>query len=97
MTTALSKVLLTGATDNVGMSDLKALQKTNFLTVVFAGVRDVEGERKKLAAYEVGFQNLDFTNTATYKAALQHCNNLFLLRPLKLSTQKIFKPLIQAG
>jgi hypothetical protein len=81
MTTAHSKVLLTGAKGNVGMFDLKALQKTNFLSVVFVGARDVEGDSKKLAAYEVGFQNLDFNNSATYKAALQHCNNLFLLSP----------------
>lgn len=65
MTTALSKVLLTGAPGNVGMSDLKALQKTNFLLVVFAGVRDVEGDHKEFVAYEVGYQNLDFINTAT--------------------------------
>ena len=98
MTTSLSKILRTGATGNVGMAVIKALQKQNHLLDIITVVRDLEAASKKLAAYKVSFKKFDFTDPLTYKPALQNCNKLFLLRPPQITeSEKYFKPLVQAA
>lgn len=98
MAESLTKVLITGATGNVGMAVIKALQRQNHLLDIIAAVRDVEGDTKKLADYEVSFEKFDFMDAATFKPALQNCDILFLLRPPQISnTEKYFKPLVQAA
>ena len=98
MTTSLSKILITGATGNVGMAVIKALQKQNHLLDIITVVRDLEAASKKLAAYKVSFKKFDFTDPLTYKPALRNCNKLFLLRtPQITESEKYFKPLVQAA
>ena len=98
MTTSLSNILLTGATGNIGMAVIKAIQKQNNHLDIVAGVRDLEADSKKLAAYKVSFEKFDFTDASTYKPALQNCDVLFLLRPPQITyTKKYFKPLVQAA
>jgi uncharacterized protein YbjT (DUF2867 family) len=98
MTTSFSKVLLTGATGNVGMAVLKALQKSNPLLNIIAGIRDLEIDSKKLIDYKVSFEKFDFADASTYKPALQNCDILFLLRPPQIAdTKNIFAPLIKSA
>ena len=98
MITVASKVLVTGATGNVGMAVIKALQKQNPRLDIIAGVRDLEADSKKLIDYALSFERFDFTDAATYKPALQNCDILFLLRPPQITdTKKYFKPLVQAA
>lgn len=98
MTSSLSNILVTGATGNIGMAVIKVLQKQNHHLDIIAGVRDLEADSKKLAAYKVSFEKFDFTDPSTYKPALQNCDVLFLLRPPQITnTKKYFKPLVQAA
>ena len=98
MTTTFTKVLITGATGNVGLAVIKALQKQNHLLDIIAGIRDMKADAKKLATYKVSFQKFDFTDAFTYKTAMQNCEILFLLRPPQITdTQKYFQPLVQAA
>lgn len=98
MATSFTKVLITGATGNVGIAILKALQNTNHQLDIIAGVRDLERDSKNLAAYKVSFEKFDFTDALTYKTALQNCDILFLLRPPQITDiKKYFAPLVQAA
>ncbi len=89
------KVLITGATGNVGIEVLFALKKANYPLKVNAGVRDTDFGNEKLANLNVDIIKFDFTNSDTYLPALQDIDLLFLLRPPQISdVTKYFKPLI---
>ncbi|WP_299287414.1 NmrA family NAD(P)-binding protein [uncultured Mucilaginibacter sp.] len=91
----MKKVLITGATGNVGIEVIKCLSKLNHTIQVFAGLRNVEENQKKLAAYPISAVQFDFTDSTTYKSALQNCNILFLLMPPQISkVEKHFKSFI---
>ena len=90
------KILITGATGNVGIAVIKSLSKTQHTLQVVAGVKDLESDKEKLADYKVGFVAFDFMDAATYRPALKGCQMLFLLRPPQISdTEKYFKPLVE--
>ena len=92
------KVLITGATGNVGIEVLYALQKINHQLEIFAGVRDTELGNEKLATFNIKNIKFDFTNTDTFESALQNIDLLFLLRPPQISDVKTyFAPLIEAA
>ncbi len=89
------KVLITGATGNVGTAVIQSLQTIGHLFDVHAGVRDLKADAIKLANYKINFLQFDFTNPASYHSALNHCDMLFLLRPPQISeVAKYFKPII---
>jgi uncharacterized protein YbjT (DUF2867 family) len=89
------KVLITGATGNVGLAVLEALQKMPHTLEVNAGVRDMEKDKAGLSGYQVVVKDFDFEKVATYRTALNHCDILFLLRPPQLAdVGKYFAPLI---
>jgi len=91
------KVLITGATGNVGMEVLKALQGLDHALEVVAGVRDREADSRRLARYGVSCVDFDFLDTGTYGPALRGCDILFLLRPPQLSdVATYFVPLVSA-
>jgi uncharacterized protein YbjT (DUF2867 family) len=94
----MRKILVTGATGNVGMEVIKALQKFDNQLDIIAGVRNIEQDKAKLSGYKTQFQLFDFENISTYLPALRHCDTLFLLRPPQLSeVKKYFKPLINTA
>ena len=91
----MTKILITGATGNVGKEVIKALSKIENGFTVIAGIRDLKNDKTKLAENKVTFQKFDFTDQNTYGAALQNCDILFLLRPPQISdVEKYFKPII---
>jgi uncharacterized protein YbjT (DUF2867 family) len=93
----MTKVLITGATGNVGLEVIKSLQKIEHTLDIYAGVRDLSADTKKLANYNINLLQFDFMNLQTYNSALTDCDILFLLRPPQISdTEKYFKPLIEA-
>jgi len=91
----MTKVLITGATGNVGTEVIKSLQNIDHHLDIFAGVRNLNEDRLKLSNYKVNFSLFDFTDVETYKTALDGCEILFLLRPPQISeVEKYFKPII---
>ncbi len=91
----MTKVLITGATGNVGTEVIKSLQNIDHQLDIYAGVRNSNEDRIKLSNYKVNFSLFDFTDAETYKTALDGCQILFLLRPPQISeVEKYFKPII---
>ncbi len=92
----MKKLLITGATGNVGMEVIKSLQKIQHQLDIFAGVQDVEKDREKLKEYYLISEKFDFMDVNTFEPAMKNCQILFLLRPPRISdTEKWFKPLIE--
>jgi uncharacterized protein YbjT (DUF2867 family) len=90
----MNKILVTGATGNVGESVVKSLYELNCEAQVVAGVRNRD-DISRLHQYDVALTKFDFTDSSTFEPALQNCDKLFLLRPPQISqVDKYFKPLI---
>ncbi|MCY7363291.1 MAG: NmrA family NAD(P)-binding protein, partial [Ignavibacteria bacterium] len=88
------KILITGATGNVGLSVLKAIANHNNNLQIYAGLRNIETDSAKLKDYNVSLVTFDFENEMTFKSALEKIDILFLLRPPQLANvSKFFKPL----
>ena len=91
----MTRVLITGATGNIGVEIINALSKLSHHLDLYAGVREINEGKIKLGNYKIQFTRFDFTNIGSYKPALSCCDILFLLRPPQLSdVEKYFKPLI---
>lgn len=94
----MTKILITGATGNVGTEVLKSLGKLVHNFDVYAGVRNIEKEHQKMESLRARTVLFDFTNKETYHTALRNCAVFFLLRPPQLtSVTKYFEPLIKAA
>ncbi|SFQ21802.1 NmrA family NAD(P)-binding protein [Hymenobacter arizonensis] len=77
----MKRILVTGATGNVGLEVVRALHERPDV-LVLAGVRDVQRGAEALGAYPgVRLVPFDFADAATHDAALANCDSLFLLRP----------------
>ncbi|MCU0446334.1 MAG: NmrA family NAD(P)-binding protein [Microscillaceae bacterium] len=92
------KVLITGATGNVGLSVLQNLAKHKHQLDIYAGVRNIDTDFTKLQDLGVKLIKFDFENPTTFNLALQGINIFFLLRPPHLArVSKYFQPLIVAA
>ena len=81
----MQRILITGATGNVGRAVLAALPRRANLDIR-AGVRDVARGAAALAAYpHVRPVPFDFADPAGQQAALAGCDSVFLLRPPQLT------------
>ncbi len=89
------KLLITGATGNVGLSVIKRISNRINGLQVFAGVRNIETDREKLEAFNVFVVSFDFENIQTFKPAFAEMDILFLLRPPQIANvSKFFEPLL---
>src|SRR5665647_506467 len=82
----MDKILITGATGNVGLSTVRYLlsQKEQNYQVV-AAVRGIERARKIEGLEQAQLVNFEFDEPATYAAALKGVNKLLLIRPNQVS------------
>ena len=91
----MTKVLITGATGNVGMEVINSLQQIDHQFDLYAGLRDVETDQVKFQNDTIKFVHFDFAELSSYDEALDNCSIIFLLRPPQLSdVEKYFRPLI---
>lgn len=94
----MTKVLITGATGNVGLAALAALQKLNHDLEIYAGVRNLELGKQTFKNVNIKPVKFDFENSETFEAAIKNMDLLFLLRPPQISNaQKYFAPLIEVA
>jgi uncharacterized protein YbjT (DUF2867 family) len=90
-----SKILVTGATGNVGAEVVKLLIQAGQPTV--AAVRNIEKARQ-LLGNEIEYTLFDFKQPQTYQSAFKGIKKLFLVRPPDISNvKKYVTPAIQAA
>ncbi|RXT07287.1 SDR family oxidoreductase [Ammoniphilus sp. CFH 90114] len=77
------KVLVTGATGNIGYDVVKDLLKKR--VAVKAAVRDVQRDSSRFKGLEVEVVPFDFLKPDTFEPALEDVDRLFLMRPPKLA------------
>ncbi len=100
----MSKILITGATGNVGWEVVKYLFKLRASKAgdgankIIVGVRDIEKARVVFIDYpDVELVHFDFEDPGTFDKALIGIERVFLLRPPHISdVDKYFRPLINA-
>lgn len=82
----MEKILITGATGNVGLATLKLLESRNYSGVkVVAAVRDIERARKIEGIADCNFCQFEFDEPATYDKALEGVTKIVLIRPNQVS------------
>jgi len=78
----MEKILITGATGNVGLATLKLLGSRNYSGVeVVAAVRDIQRARKIEGITNCNFCQFEFDEPATYDRALEGVTKIVLIRP----------------
>lgn len=94
----MKRILITGATGNVGMVIIRRLIMNCVEEQIVAGVRNIpEAKRKFAENKKLEFVRFDFENPETFKLALENIDSVFLLRPPHISdVDRFFKPLIEA-
>ena len=82
----MEKILITGATGNVGLNTLKLLKSLNYPGVeVIAAVRDIERARKIEDISDCNFCHFEFDEPTTYDKALEGVTQIVLIRPNQVS------------
>jgi uncharacterized protein YbjT (DUF2867 family) len=82
----MDRILVTGATGNVGLATLKLLDSRNYPGVeVVAAVRDIERARNINGISHCTFRHLEFDELATYAGALEGITKIVLIRPNQVS------------
>jgi len=89
------RILVTGATGNVGAEVVKHLQASAYKVVV--GVRDIE-QARGLFGPGLEYVRLDFRQPATFEDALKDVQKIFLVRPPDISNiTKYVAPFVAAA
>ncbi|WKV12502.1 NmrA family NAD(P)-binding protein [Marivirga harenae] len=90
------RILITGATGNIGKATIDALLSLKIDAEVVAGLRDIKNDVMAFEKPEfLEFQEFDFEKVDQFNKYLEGIDTLFLLRPPQISdTKKYFQPLI---
>lgn len=91
------KILITGATGNVGLEVIRWLKEIGSQMSIYAGSHSVEKSKIALAAFNISeFRQIEFADSSTFDSALEGIDIVFLLRPPQLANvAKYFAPFIQ--
>jgi uncharacterized protein YbjT (DUF2867 family) len=92
----MRKILITGATGNIGFEVIRFLMKMDSSNRIIAGVRNMEKAKNTFKAFpDLNYVHFDFEDFGTFDNALTGIERVFLLRPPHISdVDKYFKPLI---
>ena len=95
----MKRILLTGATGNIGHEVVRYLSEVNSDFEVLAAVRNIDKAKKTFKNYpNLHYRELDFENENTYPGAFNQIDILFLLRPPHISNVKeVFQPLLNSA
>lgn len=90
------RILITGATGNIGHQVIRYLSQLNTNHEVVAGVRNIDKAKKQLVVYtDLTYTLFDFENETTFSTALKNIDTVFLLRPPHIADiEKYFRPLL---
>jgi len=93
----MKRILITGATGNIGMEIIRFLFKNNTENQIIAGVRDIEKAKQIFNKYpQLEFVTFDFERFDSFEVALENIDTIFLLRPPHISdVPTYFNPLIE--
>lgn len=92
------RILITGATGNVGIATITSLSRLGQEVEIVAGVLDLEKDRAKFMDLPVQLVAFDFEKQETFATALAGVSVLFLLRPPQLTdAKKYMQPLVDAA
>ncbi len=95
----MNKILITGATGNVGTEVINALCTSDHSLEIIAAVRDVNRAKKKFRHCEkVQFRAFDLERSGMFHSAFKDIDILFLLRPPHISdVDRYFIPLLRSA
>ncbi len=93
----MKRILITGASGNVGQEVLHYLLELNNHYEVFAAVRNLKKSKQTFKHYPtLQYRKFDFEDEATHRDSFEKIDLLFLLRPPHLSdVESVFKPLLK--
>lgn len=91
------KILITGATGNIGIALIRSLScRNDEKNEIIAAVRNVDQAKKKIPQEYIDFRVFDFDDPSTHTSALMNIDLLFLLRPPQIANiRKYFTPLME--
>src|SRR6056297_3171587 len=94
----MNKILITGATGNVGTEAIRYLQMRNTSDQVVVGARNTEKAKHTFKEFEgLEYVHFDFEDERTFNSALTGIDKVFLLRPPHISDiSRYFTPLIDS-
>lgn len=96
----MKRVLITGATGNIGQEVVHYLQELNSEIEINAAVRDIERAKNGVfkSVHSLLYRRFDFENLECHSKAFEGMDTLFLLRPPHISdVDKVFRPLLSAA
>lgn len=95
----MKRLLITGATGNIGAEVIHYLCKLDPEAEIIAAVRNVDTARNTFASYpNLTYRQFDFEDRNTFNAAFNGIELLFLLRPPHISrVEEYFQPLLQSA
>lgn len=95
----MKRILVTGATGNVGSEVIHFLSEYKPKLQTIAAVRNVDKAKDTFKEYpSLSFRRFDVENTDTFKTAFHGVDILFLLRPPHISdVDKSFRPLLNSA
>ena len=93
----MKRILITGATGNVGIETIRFLYENNTTNQIIAGVRNIGKAKEIFIDYPgLNFVTFDFEQTDTFNTALENIDTIFILRPPHISDiPTYFKPFIE--
>jgi len=95
----MNRILITGATGNIGMEVVHYLYELENESEIIVAVRNIEGAKNKFPnCPELALRRFDFEEQNSFNGAFIEIDILFLLRPPQISeVDKYFKPLLESA
>ncbi len=92
----MKRILITGATGNIGVEVIRFLYNFGTGNQIIAGVRNIENAKQVFKDFsQLHYVNFDFENPKSFDNSLENIDIVFLLRPPHISDIAThFKPLL---